>query len=1362
MSPNPDHIIRTHVRIASLPYLFDSILQLAVGLLGHFSRNLLLYFFLGMGIMPNVNANSNLPRWSNLADTLFQHITMGLPNPFITSLAEDGDGFLWVGTQGGLARWDGYRFRIYLPDPQDPDSLPDIHIRTLHTDRLGRLWIGTNGGGLARYNSVQDRFVPVKLQKSGNAPISSIVDDGGDGFWIATDDGLAHLISSNDNKNEVAHFRHDDKDAWSLPSDRILALLRDTGGRLWVGTRNGMVIRDSKTGAFVALPMPIGLGAPPSIKSVAESENGKIWIGTSDHGIFIVDLNTLATKALQDPSGKVSSMNHDPILFIQEAVPGQVWIGTLSKGLLLVDSNTLEMRHLKHDNGTPTSMIDDSPHAIVRDRSGLIWVGSLRGLNRHDPSQGGVLTLSSGSSQADRLTDNNILAVTPMPDGSIWLGSPNQGLHIINPSANRIVQRKPPDNLTTGSVRTISRPYNNKVYLGTNRGLYQTNFSGGPIQGLELRPRDPGVQVNVLLQEGSILWIGGPDGLWFCNLNDPPPLKAKRVPGTEQLDSMTIGVLAQAPDGAIWIGTNNQGLFRLDTVASQLQLVPTEPANLNAMSSPNIASLLFDKKNRLWVGTLGGGINLLPDPSNIAKMQFRRISVAEGLPNSLVNKLLEDGQGNIWASTDAGIGKIDGNTLEVQALTQADGLALPGYWSNSGGKTLQGELLFGGVGGLTVILPERYQPWDYQAPVVVTHVQLNNKGQAASRFNYAPLANSFFADQSMSHKLFVHPDANSVTVEFSALDYSAPERNRYAYQLDGYDTEWTNADANHRIASYTNLAPGDYRLRLRGSNRNGIWAMQERVVPIRVLPAWYQTWWSRMLQFMLATAAIYGLIWGRTFLFRQRQYELETQVRERTAELHQKQIELVDANQGLNDAIVSARQANEALNEANTGLSLSVETLRQLGDIGREITANLNAEIVFESLYQYVGGLLAAPTMAIFRMNRAGTMLELAFGRENGQNLQQWSIHIDSPTSWAARAAREQQELAQNLDPQSEAPTHVQGTEKMLTALFAPLIVGQHVLGVMTVQTHQAHAYGERERLIFRTLSAYGAIALSNAQVLEALNDAQSQLVEQEKMASLGGLVAGIAHEINTPLGTALMAISGAANTWHKLQEATDSGGLSKSFLTASTEQGIEYTELALRTANRAAELIAVFKTISVTAETSQAEEIELANYFAEAATLVQASLEQLGCQLVIDVAPGLTVYIVTEALTEVLTRVFLNVRDHAFTDGRIGTLHVCANETEPGEVYISIRDDGHGIAEQHLPKVFDPFFSTRSGMEGHVGLGLHVAYNHVTQRLKGKISITSTLGKGTCVSIRLKKSPQGFAIDDMSKPETYAMRSQI
>jgi diguanylate cyclase (GGDEF)-like protein len=319
--------------------------------------------------------------------------------------------------------------------------------------------------------------------------------------------------------------------------------------------------------------------------------------------------------------------------------------------------------------------------------------------------------------------------------------------------------------------------------------------------------------------------------------------------------------------GVLWVGTRH-GLNRVDVARRSVASWLPGPAQAGALSAAFISSLLIDDRGRLWVGSYGGGIDVLPAPGQGGAVQ--RIGPAQGLPDSTVNALLQDLQGRVWASTDNGLARIDGHTLAVLALRRAEGVVFPTYWTGSAARTARGELLFGGAGGLTVVLPEKLQAWNYRPSVLVSDVKLG--GESVPLDPAAPA-------------LTVRPEANSLAVEFSSTDFSAPERNRYAYKLEGYDAGWVATDAAHRLAAYANLPPGEYRLRLRASNRDGQWGERELPLQIRVLPGWHQTWWFRAGLALGLGLLLLAAVRVRTRLLRHRQRELELKVRQRTAEL---------------------------------------------------------------------------------------------------------------------------------------------------------------------------------------------------------------------------------------------------------------------------------------------------------------------------------------------------------------------------------------------------------------------------------------------------------------------------------------------
>ena len=406
------------------------------------------------------------------------------------------------------------------------------------------------------------------------------------------------------------------------------------------------------------------------------------------------------------------------------------------------------------------------------------------------------------------------------------------------------------------------------VFIGTKRGLYRADAGGRRVARVALTGRDPSASVWALLADGDTLWIGGQtDGLWRLDLKggqaEPVALDA---PG---LSDQRVTVLAHDPSqpGRLWVGTR-YGLNQVDPARRSVTRWLPGPAGSRSLSAGFITTLLSDTRGRLWVGSYGGGIDLLPAADGDGRPQ--RLGLAEGLPDSTVNALLSDQQGNIWASTDNGLARIDPNSLAVLALRRAEGVVFPTYWTASAARTERGELLFGGGGGMTIVQPDQLQAWAYRPRVLISDVKLG--GQSV------PVGDG-------SGPLIVRPEANSLAVEFSSSDFSAPERNRFAFRLEGYDRDWIAADPSHRLATYANLPPGDYRLHLRASNRDGQWGEQVLALPVRVLPAWHQTWGFRAAAVLGLGLLLRAAMRVRTRLLHRRQRELERKVRQRTAEL---------------------------------------------------------------------------------------------------------------------------------------------------------------------------------------------------------------------------------------------------------------------------------------------------------------------------------------------------------------------------------------------------------------------------------------------------------------------------------------------
>ncbi|HEY5807049.1 MAG TPA: two-component regulator propeller domain-containing protein, partial [Povalibacter sp.] len=848
---------------------------------------------LAFGIAALASASSaygaDAGRWAKLTNPVFTHVVRDSELPATSganTITEDGDGFIWVGMQIGLARWDGHHFRVFQPNAEIPGALPDSYINVLHTDSQGRLWIGTNSAGLARYDSAGDRFITYPAGANGlsHFNVNAIIDDGAGGLWVGTRGGLDHLDPVS---GQVRHLRHDANDPTSLPSNRVIALRRDRTDTLWVGTAGGLARMDQGTSGFVMVPLPFRSGETSYVLSLFEDSEGRMWVGTRGQGVHVIDpRNGAVREVTADP---LISLGDETVRALAEIRPGVIWIGTDSNGIVEVDASTAtQTRKIAHDPTLPTSLGDGAIYVVYRDRSGLAWVGTDRSFSRHDV-QTAVSTVFGATSRTDGVTDPDVNTVLEMPDGRVWLGL-GEGIDVVDPHGVRVASLRPdpeqpqralPRAYVTGLVRIDPH-----VYIATRKGVYRADSAARSVVRLSIPGRPDADDVATLLLDDGVLWVAGKLGLHALDISGGNDTRIQ-FGGAAQLSDQRINVLAHGPGGSFWVGTEN-GLDRIDFATRTVEHV-LSAGDRQGGSLGLITAVLTDRAGRLWVGSYGSGISVMQVSDRGTTTLVQRLGVANGLRNSNVNQLLADASGRIWASTDDGIAVVDPVTFAVQMLDSADGAAIRSYWGGSGGTTAAGELLFGGVGGLTIVRPDQVKPWGYRPPIVVTGARIGGKPVLANRFNSHAAANP----------LIVTPEANSLAVEFAALDYSAPERTRYAYRLDGYDSDWVEADPNQRVAAYTNLSPGNYTLKLRGSNRNGEWTGKALSMPIRVTPAWFQTNGFRAFVVLAALALFLGLIHARTAYLRHRQRALERQIADRTASLKLRTEELQESQRQL-------------------------------------------------------------------------------------------------------------------------------------------------------------------------------------------------------------------------------------------------------------------------------------------------------------------------------------------------------------------------------------------------------------------------------------------------------------------------------
>jgi len=412
-------------------------------------------------------------------------------------------------------------------------------------------------------------------------------------------------------------------------------------------------------------------------------------------------------------------------------------------------------------------------------------------------------------------------------------------------------------------------------------------------------------------------------------------------------------------------------------------------------------------------------------------------------------------------------------------------------------------------------------------------------------------------------------------------------------------------------------------------------------------------------------------------------------------------------------------------------------TLERLSAIGQEITAHLDAAAVFKALDRHIHGLLTASTFAIYMTDASGTMLNRAFGVEMGKELPTNSIPLSNPHPYSVRCLTERREIYIEHWPDADHRKVVPGTMVNMSALFAPLTVGERAIGVMTVQAPQSRAYGDNERMIFRTLCAYGAIALDNAEAYRQLQDAQTQLVSQEKLAALGSLMAGVAHELNTPIGNSLLIASTMQEKTAEIESLMNGPGLRRSELAAFIADSQKAATLVLRGLTSAADLVNSFKQVAVDRTTEQRRNFNLQQVCHEIIATMMNRIRGANHSIDMTVPDTIGMDSYPGPFGQVVTNFINNALLHAFAPGRVGKMLLSATMPVEGRVLVEFRDDGGGIPGEHLGRIFDPFFTTKLG-QGGSGLGLSISYNIVNSLLGGQISVCSSEHDGTCFMLDL------------------------
>ncbi len=835
----------------------------------------------------------------------------GLSHNQVLCIHQDRRGFVWFGTFVGLNRYDGYTFKIYRNNPSDDNSLSQNTVEAIYEDVDGFFWIGTRGGGLERFDPATETFVhfrhdPQDSNSLGNDFVKTVCESTDGTLWIGTKGGMSRMDPETKKFNNFAPRA---SDPYTLSHSYVKKILAGENGTLWIATGGGGLCRLSadnrdsgKLQRFMHCPEdPFSLNSD-FVSSLCLDRSGILWVGTYG-GVGRYDPDGACFRRLQKTPGHKGSLAGNTVNVVYEDRAGSLWIGTKGQGLDRLEIATGTVRHYHPFDDVSGGAGSYPILSIFQDQSGILWFGTDGyGVLKLSPRHKAFMSFSQVPGDSQSLAINSIRALHEDFDGAVWVGG-YFGLDRIDLRTSRCVHfGKPPLNPCVYSLLEDPLDAKRILWVGSEgSGLFKFDrLQGMLIPYGDSRGLTDTLEGNYVLSlhadESGLFWIGTEQGL---NRYDPATGKCCSFGHDDQtphsLIRRPVQTIYEDRKGCLWFGTDQQGLYRLtneDRRAGRFTQLRHDPDDPNTLGSDNVLCMTEDHDGNVWVGLFDGGLNRLVMSTLNRTLQdgpmienVVRYTMAEGLPENTVLGIIEDDAGFLWLSTTKGLSRFNPESETFRNYDVTDGL--PGNVFNAGAhhKGRSGLLYFGGNKGFVAFHPDSLRDNPHIPPVVITSFQKFNE---EARLDTVI---SEIGELRLSHKDYV------ISFEFAALDFMAPAKNRYSYILEGFDKEWNNTDARKRFATYTNLHPGKYVFRVKGSNNDGLWNEEGTSLAVIVAPPFWGTLWFRALVSVVFAATLGSLYWSRVRVLKSRQIAheqfsrqlIESQEEERkriAAELH--------------------------------------------------------------------------------------------------------------------------------------------------------------------------------------------------------------------------------------------------------------------------------------------------------------------------------------------------------------------------------------------------------------------------------------------------------------------------------------------
>jgi serine phosphatase RsbU (regulator of sigma subunit)/ligand-binding sensor domain-containing protein len=820
-----------------------------------------------------------------------------ISNNQIQAIYEDSNGDLWIGTiGGGLNRFNRETeiFTHYINDPDDSTSLGHDFVTSIYEDSKQNLWVLTFAGGADRLNRETGKFSRYRHKKNDPNSLSHNIirtglEDKSGTIWIGTVSGLNKYNREQDN---VTRYLPSKTDPNSISYDEVTFIYESPSqpGILWISTGElntlkeggGLNRFDTKTEKFTHYNLrstKLKKRSGNIVRQIHEDKDGIFWICSTQGLVRFDRQKEQFDYYLPDPKNPESQSNNlisFNLFAITEDVHGDLWITTNAlDGIYRFDKATYLFEHYRHDPDDPNSLSNDFVLSVYEDTTGVLWIGTnTGGLNKLDHYAKKFATFTHDPTDPTTISHNLVRSFCEDKYGNLWVGVADNGLNRFDSESQQIKHYRfnsgDPNSISNDAVFALYEDQLGDLWIGTMGGLDKFNRDDETFIHFRHNPNDPtSISSNAIRaifeDESGVLWIGTDEGgLNRFNPKERNFTRFTHIPDDPySLSYNIVRAIAQDSSGVLWIGTFGGGLNKLvlksknkekkgksEVFEPEKQIFTPyrhNPHDPNSLSNNSIQSIYIDDDGILWIGTFGGGLNRF-DPVTEKFEHFTEHN--SDLPNNVIYGVLGDDHGNIWLSSNRGISKYNPKTNIFTNYDVDDGLQSKEFNGQACYKNKYGEMFFGGINGFNIFHPDSIRDNPYEPQIAITDFKLF--GQSVPIGENSPLKKhiSETAEVKLAHW------QNNISFEFVALHYNQPEKNRYSYILVNYDQAW-HPPFSHRTATYTNLEPGEYFFRVRGSNNDGVWNKKGATVRIVITPPWWKTIWAYFLYGFSAVALFF-------------------------------------------------------------------------------------------------------------------------------------------------------------------------------------------------------------------------------------------------------------------------------------------------------------------------------------------------------------------------------------------------------------------------------------------------------------------------------------------------------------------------